>query len=141
MIGDIFAVDSRIRACIRFILNTLAERSISRLRTRIVQLEGQRERYAKYMASDKALYLATFQGLLFTVICIALGAMCAGVADVSRSGLFKMWSIAFYGGAVAFGIMGVRYALLDSREKVAKVIQKIESDLAELKEKLADRLK
>jgi hypothetical protein len=141
LIFDLVSVDSRIRAGIRHIKNKLSEQSVSRLRKRIEQLEAQRNRYASYLSSDKALYLVTLQGLLLAVICMAFGAACAGIADISRNVLFKLWSIAFYGGAIPFGFMGIRFALLDSRAKVAKVVEKFDSELLELKTKLGDKTK
>jgi hypothetical protein len=144
IIGDVFAVDSRIRAGIRHIGNKLSEQSISRLKTRIKQLEAQRERYATYMASDKALYMATLQGLVLVGVCIATGGCFAGLADIwptRLGGLFKLWSIAFYFGAILFGSTAIRFSLLDSRAKVAKVVDKIDLEILELNIKLAERTK
>lgn len=139
VLGDLFAVDSRTRAGIRHIKNKLSEQSTARLRVRIKQLESQRLRYIRYMSSDKALYLVTFQGLLFAVVCLGIGSACSGIADVTHSTLFKLWSVGIFGGVAVFGIQALRFAVLDSEDKVAKEINKIDSDLAALNKKLSEK--
>jgi hypothetical protein len=120
LVLDLLAPDGRIRTGIRLLENKLAQRSAIRLTKRIEELEMQRERYAAYLESDKALYMATFRTAIAMLAAIA---MAGGVSALARIiGLFPFVLLAamFYGLAVVIGIQGARISALDTREKVAK---------------------
>jgi hypothetical protein len=122
---DLVSPDSQIRKCSRYIRNKWSERSAKDLRKRIGQLEW----YRNNLATDKGLYLITLRFLLLLLTMVS-------------AGLFVMASRELPGrlhveiqGAFA-GIQGARYASLDTREKVVKMIESVDKDIAYLKAKL-----
>jgi hypothetical protein len=137
VIVDLLAIGSRLRAGIRRIKNKLAERSVTRLQKRIKQLETQRDTYAKYLSSDKALYLATFSIVIGILTLMALGAGITVLAEVLPTlpplGLLALFC---YLMAVGVGIAGFRISTLDSRGKISEIITKLDAEVVGLREKL-----
>jgi hypothetical protein len=143
VIGDLLSFQSsRIRALVHYIKNRRSERSATRLRERITQLEKQRDSYDSYLHSDKALYLANFHTVFGVLLVIATaGALnvlsemqpAFGIRPAFPVGLF---SILFYFLAVVLSIQGIKTASLDTREKVSEAIAKLESEITDLKQKL-----
>jgi len=133
---------SRIRAGIRHIKNKWSEQSSARLRKRIKELESQRDRYAAYSSSDKALYLATFQLVIGILIFLSAG---AGLMVLDKIGISRLLPIPPTIGFLAFvcytlaatvGIQALKISSLDTRAKVSEVLTKLESEIADLKKKL-----
>jgi hypothetical protein len=127
-----------IRNGMRHLKNRLSERSAKLLRERIKQLETQRDGIAAYLASDKALYLATFRVVISILILIAMGLAVTALGDTFRiyyppiiiiSLLFYL--LAIVGGAFGFSISG-----LDTRAKVTERVEKLDGEIADLKKKL-----
>src|ERR1700674_565205 len=116
-------VDSAVRAGIRQVKNKLSERSVSRLRKRIVQLEKSRELYMAFASSDKALYLHTFQLVLSILMCGSLGAtiflfgLYMWVSTPTNPNPRDFFSLAILPFAFALGIgaWGIKIAALNTR--------------------------
>lgn len=133
VIADLLGIGSRLRTGIRHIKNKLSERSARRLRERIKQLEAQRARYAAYLSSDKALYLATFQIVIVILTFMALG---AGITILPIRGI-NLVSAFCYFVAVIGGIQGFKISALDTRAKVSEMVAKLDSEIMDLQKKLA----
>lgn len=136
VIFEILDIGSRLRAGIRRIKNKSAEASAKQLRERIKQLETQRDNYAAYLSSDKALYLATFRIIIGILICMTLGAIFPVLNQFVRVPLIESFSIFFYGVAVVAAAQGLKISSLDTRQKVSEVVAKIESEILDMQKKL-----
>lgn len=128
--------DSLVWRGFRLLRDKWAERSAKDLRYRIEQLEW----YRNSLSSDKGLYLITLRFLLLLLIFVSAGLFVlasreiTGRADVEVEGAV-LASVAFAGGVIA-GIQGVRYASLDSREKIAQMAASLDKSIAKMKAKL-----
>jgi hypothetical protein len=74
VIVDALDIGSALRTGVRRIRNRLSERSMSRLRRRIAELEKYRDSVNSYASSDKALYLVMFRFVLVTLMFMCMGA-------------------------------------------------------------------
>jgi hypothetical protein len=144
---DLLAISSRIRRGFRGIKNKWSERSVSRLRKRIEQLEAYRDRIDSYLNSDKALYLATLGIVITLIILLASGAGLVVLSDVLRDAEptkihppFRLFGLLFYLIAIGAGFQGVKIAGLDSKEKISQMVAKLNSEIANLKAKLQAKL-
>jgi hypothetical protein len=135
---ELVGIGSLIRNGVRHLKNKLSERSAKLLRRRIKQLEIQRGGIAAYLGSDKALYLATFRIVIGILIAIAMGLAFTALGDILRIYppitivSFICYLLAVVGGGYGFSI-----SRLDTRAKVTAMIEKLEGEIADLKEKLA----
>jgi hypothetical protein len=125
---------SRLRGVIRWVRNKLAENSAAQLRKRIIQLETSRAQYASYLTSDKALYLATFRLVSGAISALALGLLFTEFA--TPVWFFYAFATLFYVLALALGIQGATISALDTRDKITKIIGKLDSDIAALEKLL-----
>jgi hypothetical protein len=139
MVFDIFSPDSRMRALVRGIKNKWSERSAAKLRIRIVQLELNRAKYNSYLTSDKAQYLTAFSLIFTLLVCIAMGEVVSMVLRLlfgaNDSFAFAM-KLLLYGAAIAIGFQGVKISSLDTREKVAGAVARLDSEIKGLEAKL-----
>jgi hypothetical protein len=136
LIVDLLAIRSRVRSVIRHVENRLSERSAKRLRERIKQLERQRDSYVMYLASDKALYLATFRVVIGILIFMIIGAEVHVLSEMVSDRPTYLLSLGSYAIALLVAIQGLKVSSLDTRAKVEEVISKLESETADLKTKL-----
>jgi hypothetical protein len=136
LIFDLMNPEGRVRTGFRHLKNKLSERSAARLGERIKQLETQRDRYAAYLSSDKALYLATFQIVIGMLVSIAFGAGLEVLSDIVPIRFPGLLAVFCYFLATAIGIQGFKISSLDTREKVTEMVAKLESEIADLKNKL-----
>jgi hypothetical protein len=135
VIAELLGIGSRLRTVIRRIKNKLSERSVGQLRKRIKLLETQRDRYAAYSSSDKALYLATFTIVIGMLLAIATGAALAELSDILPPSPLGIMAVFFYILAIIIGIQGFEFSSLDTRAKVSEMVAKLESEIADLKKK------
>lgn len=141
VLADFVQPASRLRAAVRHFKNKLAEQSAARLRTRIAQTELYRDRVAAYLASDKALYLATLQfslGILL-LMCVAAASFLIGRLTLIP-GQSELLALAPIVGAIIIGVYGVRMASWDTRPKISEVIAKLDGEITELRAKLDARM-
>ena len=136
LILDLLDPDGRIRTGIRQVKNKWSERTARALQKRIKQLETGRDEVATYLTSDKALYLATFRIVISMLFSIAAGAAITALGDIFPVGPFGLFSILFYGLAVAIGIQGFKISALSTRAKVTEMVEKLDSEIEDLKKKL-----
>jgi hypothetical protein len=144
VIFEVLSFGSRLRTWIRHLKNRLSERSVSKLRKRITQLEGARETYRAYLGSDKALYLMLFKIVFIVLIIMCLSGLLILIANgqlvIGRStvpiGETKGWAFWLLIFCIAVAAGGIKFASLDSREKLSAVIAKYDSEIAELESKL-----
>lgn len=126
----------RVRTGIRHLKNRWAEQSAARLGKRIKELQAQRDRYAAFLTSDKALYLATFRIVIGILVAIAVGAGFMVLTEMfPRSGLSLM-AIFFYFLAVVLGVQGVKISSLDTPAKVIATVIKLNEEISDLNKKL-----
>jgi hypothetical protein len=149
IIADLLRIGSALRAGMRDIKNKLSERSVARLRKRIAQLEKSRELYKSFLSSDKVLYLHTFQLVLAILLSWSVGAI------IFIFGLFKgtstptfpnprnFFSLALLPFAFAASLCawGIKVTALNTREKVSAMVEKLDSEIADLNVKLDARLR
>jgi uncharacterized membrane protein len=132
VVAELLRIRSRLGTVIRHIKNKQSERSARLLRERIKQLETQRDQYAAYSTSDKALYLATFRIVIGILTFMALG---AGLTVLPIRGINLV--VAFcYLTAVIGAIQGFKISALDTRAKVSEMIAKLDSEIVSLQKKL-----
>jgi hypothetical protein len=132
LVAELLRIRSRLGTVIRHIKNKQSERSARLLRERIKQLETQRDQYAAYSTSDKALYLATFRTVIGILTFMALG---AGLTVLPIPGINL--AVAFcYFTAVIGAIQGFKISALDTRAKVSETIAKLDSEIESLQKKL-----
>jgi hypothetical protein len=136
LVLDVLSPESRVRAGVRHIKNKLSERSALRLQKRIQQLQAQRDKYASYLSSDKALYLATFQIVIVILVAIATGGGLTALAEILPP--FGMLAIFVYAMAIVIGLQGLKVSSLDTRAKVTETVAKLESEIGSLRTKLAE---
>lgn len=138
VVADALSVGSAVRASIRQMRNRLAERSFTRIRNRIKQLNLQRSGVALYASSDKALYLNTLRLLLGMLVLGFTGI--AVMIFPSVMGLYfpgvRLIALLLFAMAVVIGIYGITLTALDTREKVAELLEKLDSEIDGLKKKL-----
>lgn len=139
LVLDVLSPESRVRAGVRHIKNKLSERSVLRLQKRIEQLQAQRDRYASFLSSDKALYLATFQIVIGILVAIATAAGLTGLGEMLPFP-FGMFAIFFYAMAIIIGLQGFKVSSLDTRAKVTETVAKLESEIEALQTKLAEMI-
>jgi hypothetical protein len=106
------------------------------LRKRITTLEMRRDAVAIYLESEKALYLTILRVVMVTLVAIATGDGITASGDPARIGPVFVLSLFFYGLAVVTGIQGLKISELDSRAKVTQTVEKLNSEIADLKTKL-----
>lgn len=136
----LFDVDSRIRSRIRQLKNKAAERSVARLRERIRTLE----KYQDNFLSDKSLYLATLRivlAILFSMsmsgtilllgYSVLLGKFFAGFRPV-----LDLFALIFLLLALVGAWQGIRFTELDTKAKASEMVEKLNEEIGELKEKL-----
>jgi hypothetical protein len=144
VIFEIMSFGSRLRAWVRHIKNKLSERSVSKLRKRIKQLEVAKEQYQTYLGSDKALYLMNLKIVFIVLIGMCLSGVLILIAHgqlvIGRStvqiGETKTWAFWMLIFCITVAAGGIKFASLDSREKVSAIIAKYDSEIAGLKSKL-----
>jgi hypothetical protein len=141
LILDLFTPGSRLRAGIRHIKNRLSERSAARLRERIKQLETYRNEVAGYLSSDKALYMATFQIVIGILVAIATGAGLTLLNNMVPYSHLDLMAAFFFFVAIVIGMQGFKTSSLDTAAKVTAMIIKLNSEIADLREKLEARAK
>ncbi len=138
VVADALSVGSAVRASIRQMRNRLAERSFTRIRNRIKQLNLQRSGVALYASSDKALYLNTLRLLLGMLVLGFTGI--AVMIFPSVMGLYfpgvRLIALLLFAMTVVIGIYGITLTALDTREKVAELLEKLDSEIDGLKKKL-----
>jgi len=141
--ADLLQVGSRLRAGIRHIKNRAAEQSIKQLKQRIKELGNYRDGLAKYLSSDKALYLATLRIVMGVLLCVCMGEILVVFGNVKTlarvvqfkdvdMGMFQLFAICFFAMGVFFVIQGGKLASLDSQTKISEQIAKIEGEIANL---------
>ena len=139
---------------VRQLSNWLSNISVSRLRTRIGQLEMYRNRIAAFQSSDKALYLAMLQYVvgILTMICLAtllfICEVAVGFSDMHYSGLrfgpegiFAAAGVGVLMIAIVVGVSALIVGRLDSPERVATKVSELDSEIAGLRSKLDARLR
>jgi hypothetical protein len=143
-IFDLLRLGSYMRGFPRHVRNRLAERSISRLRSRITELERYRQALTLYLSSDRAFYLHAL-GILFGILpfgCMA-GAMMILVSLGFPPGQsvvpFEILALCILVIAIVVGIYGLRLASWDTRAKISEVAAKVDAEIAAMKEMLAAR--
>jgi hypothetical protein len=127
---ELLKFGSRLRGAIRWVNNKFAERSAADLRKRIDQLQNSRAQYAAYLTSDKALYLGTFKLVSGAICSLAIGLLLAEFAVAFWP--LHIFASLFYILAVALGVQGATISALDTRDKITKIIEKLDSDMAAL---------
>jgi hypothetical protein len=132
VIAELLRIRSQLGTVIRHIKNKLSERSARQLRERIKQLETQRDQYAAYSTSDKALYLATFRIVIGILTFVALG---AGLTMLPIPGINLAAAFCYFVAVIA-GIQGFKISALDTRSKVSEMIAKLDSEIGNLQKKL-----
>jgi hypothetical protein len=132
VIAELLRIRSRLGTVLRHIKNKQSERSARLLRERIKQLETQRDQYAAYSTSDKALYLATFRVVIGILTFMALG---AGLAVLPIRGINLVVAFCYF-TAVIVAIQGFNLSALDTKAKVSGMIAKLDSEIGELQKKL-----
>jgi hypothetical protein len=137
-VPDLFSPDSRVKALLRAIKNKRAERSAIRLRARISELVAARDKYRSFLSSDRAQYLATLNQVMGVLCCTAIAGALSTIGR--RVGGFPLDYVAvlFYAIAIVIAIQGVKYSLLDTREKVINTVAKYDADIESLETKLAE---
>jgi hypothetical protein len=128
LIGLIFAIvwaviwDLVKTGCVvgfRRLKNKLSELSVSRLRNRIVELEGDRDRI-RSLASDKALYLFVLRILVAMTTLVCMGEAIRATHSFLRVGIVLEPLSAFcFIVAAIFGVWGIRMSQLSTPTKVA----------------------
>jgi hypothetical protein len=136
-VPDLFSPDSRVKALIRAIRNKRAEKSAARLRERIKELAAARDTYRSFLSSGRAQYLATLNLVMGVLCCIAIA---GALSTIGR----RVWgfpldyvAVLFYAIAIVIAIQGVKFATLDTREKIINTVAKYDADLEDLEKKLA----
>jgi hypothetical protein len=131
--------DSLVWRGFRYLGNKWAERSAKDLRKRIEQLEW----YRNNLSSDKGLYLITLRLLLLLLTLVSTGLFAlalraiSGIASVEVEG--AVFASVVFAFAILAGVQGVRYASLDTREKIARMIESLDKSIAKMKAKLASK--
>src|ERR1700674_1167416 len=135
---ELVGIGTLIRNGVRHVKNRLSERSAKLLRERIKQLETQRDGIAAYLASDKALYLATFRIVITILMFIAMGLAFTALGDTFRIYYppITIISLVCYLLAVVGGTYGFRISGLDTRAKVTAMVEKLDGEIVDLREKL-----
>ncbi len=141
---DSLRVGSVIRNVPRRIKNKIAEQSVKRLRTRIRELEQQRDATARYLSSDKALYLATLRVVLGVLLCMCMAGTLITLSNFRafpqfaevRGAPFELFTLLFLGLGIVLVLAGTRITSLDSQGKVSEMIAKLDGEIAVLQAKL-----
>ncbi len=142
IIADTLRVGSIVRAGGRRIKNKLSERSAARLRKRIAQLETYRNRINSYASSDKALYLNMFQTVLVVLIFMCMGAIVSilsllqGLSAPNELNPVYLFPIILFALAIAVAASALKIAVLDSRSKISALVAELDSEIANLRQKL-----
>ena len=139
-------------AGVRQLRNWLSGVSVSRLRTRISQIEAYRNQIASFGSSDKALYLAVLQHVIamLTLICLTIilfiieYAAEVGPFSGSTMRLGPRGALAILGATISFiaavlGINGMSLGLLNTPETVSKKVKELDSEIAGLRSRLDAR--
>jgi hypothetical protein len=136
LILDVLTPEGRIRTLIGAIQNKLAEQSEARLRERIKELERQRNKYTAYLSSDKALYLASFQIVIAMLGALGVGALLSAIAYLTGYPPMEITAIPIYIVAFALAVQGARISSLDTKDKVAAMVEKLDGEINDLTKKL-----
>jgi VIT1/CCC1 family predicted Fe2+/Mn2+ transporter len=136
LILDVLSPEGRIRTLIGAIQNKLAEQSEARLRERIKELERERDRYAAYLSSDKALYLASFRIVMAILGGFAAGALLSAIAYLTGYSPMEITAIPVYITVMALAVQGGRISSLDTRDKVVAMVEKLDAEINKLTMKL-----
>jgi hypothetical protein len=142
VIADFFAIGSRSREALRHFRNLMAEQSTSRLAKRIQQLQD----YQKRLASDRWLYLFSFQCIFLTLIMFSSAAVCLMFTTTGELRSHPMivsklmtTSLVFFTLGGGFAWAGLRHVYRDTPEKMQGLVRKVGHEIEGLEEKLARR--
>jgi hypothetical protein len=136
LILDVLDPNGRVRTGIRHIKNKRSERSAAKLQKRIDALQVRRNTTARYLDSDKALYLMILRIVLVMLVGIAGGDATAQLEFPLGRGPVVPLSLFFYALAIVGGIQGLKITEFESREKITETITKLDSEIADLQAKL-----
>jgi hypothetical protein len=146
IIADFMRIGSILRDGVRFLKNKRAGRSAEKLRKRIAELQRTRDSYAAILVSDKYLYLHTLRAMLIVLVFICIGAglfiLSHFVAESYGVAIFFTFDIpagGIFAIAAVVGIYGLQLAEMDTKDKVANIIARLDTDIAELNVKLEAR--
>jgi hypothetical protein len=140
---DLLNPDSGSRRILRHLNNKRSEFSVEYMRSRISQLEAYREQ----LASGRGVYLLSFQSVF---IILMLFAGVAGMEIASHSGVkfspYFMGFLSFDEEAllilitiILVALRGLRLAAIETKAKQTKRLTDLDSDIADLKQKVATR--
>jgi len=134
--------NGRIRTGIRHLKNKWSERSVAQLRKRITALQARRDTVASYLSSDKALYLTSLRFVISMLLTVALGAGTSVLGDKFPTlGPLFLFALFFYFLAVVIGVQGLTISALDTQAKVTEMLAKLDSEIANLEQKLKAMIK
>lgn len=131
VIVDSLRIGSLIRGGVRRIQDRLAEQSVASLRARIQVQERYREGIARYLTSDKGLYLHTL-----VVVLTVLLLMCAGAVVLLLEPIVpdvRLLGLGIFTIAIVSCVYGMRLASLDTRPKVEDLLAKLDAEIAKMK--------
>lgn len=138
---EAFSFGSKIRSRLRLMVNKAAERSVSKLQRRI----GRQQDYRDSISSDRGLYIIllrmallvlfmlTFTGAL---IVIAHGSLFATSLPQQSVSTIDGLALVYFVLAMLAAFVGIRHARLDTREKVAELIAKLDEEIESMKHRL-----
>ena len=145
IIADLIRIGSMIRSGLRHLKNKLSEVSVARLEGRIGQLEEQRDLYAAYMTSDKALYLTALNYVLSVLSLMCIGIIMLTVDHIMPllEPFVRLWlrftSLMMFVLSVTVALKGARISSWYTQSKIQKVVGRLQEEIDELKVKLASR--
>ncbi|HLW54545.1 MAG TPA: hypothetical protein VKW06_17045 [Candidatus Angelobacter sp.] len=136
---EMLPANSRIRTAISWIQNKLAARSIAKLRKRIASLE----KYRDSLVTERAHYLSTLRFILamLTLMSVGISVFILGRIELSGRtllfpGSFDLLALMCLGLATFCGVYALRFASLDTHNKIKAMIAGINADIDELTSKL-----
>jgi hypothetical protein len=140
VIVEVLSIGSALRAGVRHIRNKISERSASRLRKRIAQLETYRETINSYLSSDKALYLVALRFVLGILMLMCIGTIfCISSLFVQDPFSLALCSIGIFSIAAILALHAARIAGLDTRQKISALVTQLDAEIDNLKSKLTPR--
>ena len=138
--NDLVSIDSHIRSVIGRIKNKLAEQSVGRLRRRIAKLEVYRELLIS--STDKFIYLGVLMGILGVLMLMCMAGLVAlgdSLGFLQGGKVFACCILSFTIG-VSFAILRFHALDTDMKQKVQKLIIRVDKDISSLQEKLEKRI-
>jgi hypothetical protein len=139
---EAFGIGSRIRDSIRRAKNNSAARSMNQLRKRIADQEA----YRNSIASDSGLIIVLIRTMFVTLLSltVCLGCMLIrsaftfigpGAEDVES--ILNFAGFGFLALALIGALSGIRLANIDTKEKADATIQKLDGEIARMRDKMA----